>query len=90
MTMAAGNPERAKFGYLLDLAQEQIQALESDDMFAFDRILAAKHSLIASLRDPPPRSPPIPPSWGSSAASRTPTSWPSACSTAKSVASCAR
>jgi len=52
MTMAAGSTERAKFGYLLDLAQEQIQALESDDMFAFDRILAAKRSLIEGLRDP--------------------------------------
>ncbi len=52
MTMATGGTERAKFGYLLDLAQEQIQALEDDDMFAFDRILAAKRSLIASLRDP--------------------------------------
>ncbi len=51
MTLATGNTERAKFGYLLELSHEQIQALESDDMFAFDRILAAKRTLIESLND---------------------------------------
>ncbi len=51
MTLAAGNTERAKFGYLLELSHEQIQALESDDFFAFDRILAAKRTLIESLTD---------------------------------------
>ena len=49
--MSATLTERAKFGYLLDLAKDQIQALESDDMFAFDRILAAKRTLIESLSD---------------------------------------
>ena len=43
--------ERAKYGYLLQLAQDQIQALESDDLFAFDRILAAKRALIEGLVD---------------------------------------
>ena len=51
MSTAAGNTERAKFGFLLELSQEQIQALESDDMFAFDRILAAKRTLIESLTE---------------------------------------
>ena len=49
--LATGNTERAKFGYLLELSQEQVQALECDDMFAFDRILAAKRTLIESLSD---------------------------------------
>ena len=52
MSLVTGNAERAKFGYLLDLAQEQVQALECDDLFAFDRILAAKRTVIESLRDP--------------------------------------
>ena len=47
--MSTVNTERAKFGYLLELSQEQIEALECDDMFAFDRILAAKRTLIESL-----------------------------------------
>jgi hypothetical protein len=51
MSLAAGNTERAKFGYLLELSQEQIQALECDDMFGFDRILAAKRTIIESMRD---------------------------------------
>ena len=51
MSTASANTECAKFGYLLELSQEQIQALECDDMFAFDRILAAKRTLIESLSD---------------------------------------
>jgi len=51
MSSATGNTERAKFGFLLELSQEQIQALECDDMFAFDRILAAKRTVIESLND---------------------------------------
>ena len=51
MSLATNSAERAKYGYLLQLAREQIQALESDDLFAFDRILAAKRALIESLRD---------------------------------------
>jgi hypothetical protein len=51
MSLMTGNAERAKFGYLLELSQEQIKALESEDMFAFDRILAAKGAIIESLRD---------------------------------------
>lgn len=51
MSTAAGNTERAKFGYLLDLSQEQIQALECDDLFAFDRILAAKKTVIESMHN---------------------------------------
>ncbi len=52
MSIATGNTERAKFGYLLDLSMEQVKALECDDMFAFDRILAAKRTVIESLKDP--------------------------------------
>lgn len=51
MSTATGNTERAKFGYLLDLSREQIQALECDDLFAFDRILAAKRTVIESMND---------------------------------------
>ncbi len=51
MSSATGNTERAKFGFLLELSQEQIRALECDDMFAFDRILAAKRTVIESMND---------------------------------------
>lgn len=51
MSVASGTTERAKYGYLLQLSQDQIQALESDDLYAFDRILAAKRRLIESLVD---------------------------------------
>lgn len=51
MSVSTGSTERAKFGYLLDLSQEQITALECDDLFAFDRILAAKQTVTESLRD---------------------------------------
>ena len=51
MSTASVSTEGAKFGYLLELSQEQIEALECDDMFAFDRILAAKRTLIESLSD---------------------------------------
>lgn len=51
MSIATGNTERAKFGFLLELSQEQVQALECDDLFAFDRILAAKRTIIESLND---------------------------------------
>ena len=51
MSLSSRSAERAKYGYLLQLAREQIQALESDDLFAFDRILAAKRTLIESLTD---------------------------------------
>lgn len=53
MSLATGNSERAKFGYLMDLALEQITALETDDLIAFDRILGAKRSIIESMRDTP-------------------------------------
>ncbi len=49
MSLATNSAERAKFGYLLQLAHEQIKALEMGDMNAFDRILAAKRSLITGL-----------------------------------------
>ena len=52
MSAATGNTERAKFGYLLDLSREQVQALECEDMFAFDRILAAKKTVVESMKDP--------------------------------------
>ena len=51
MSLSSRSAERAKYGYLLQLAREQIQALETDDLFAFDRILAAKRTLIESLTD---------------------------------------
>ena len=51
MSTAAANTERAKFKFLLELSQEQIQALECEDMFAFDRILAAKRTIIESMSD---------------------------------------
>ena len=51
MSLAAGAAERAKFTYLLELSQNQIQALECDDLFGFDRILAAKRTVIESLAD---------------------------------------
>lgn len=51
MSLATGNSERAKFGYLMELAQEQITALETDDLIAFDRILGAKRAIIESMHD---------------------------------------
>ena len=51
MSLAARNAEHAKFKRLLELAQQQIKALEADDMLAFDEILAAKRLLIESLQD---------------------------------------
>lgn len=51
MSLASSSAERAKYGYLLQLARDQVQALNSDDTFAFDRILAAKRALIDSLVD---------------------------------------
>jgi len=41
--------ERAKFSYLLKLSQEQIRAIEDDDMERVDRILTAKGTLISCL-----------------------------------------
>lgn len=49
MSLASHSADRAKFGYLLQLAQEQIKALEMGDMDAFKRILAAKRTLINGL-----------------------------------------
>ena len=51
MSLATKSTECAKYGYLLQLARDQIKALESEDMFAFDRILDAKRALIESLVD---------------------------------------
>lgn len=51
MSTAATATERAKLRYILELSQDQIRALESNDLPAFDRILAAKHSLIHGLTD---------------------------------------
>lgn len=53
MSLASANSEREKFDYLLQLAQEQIKALEADDMYGFDRILAARKTIIDSLVDAP-------------------------------------
>ena len=51
MSLAARNAERTKFKQLLALSQQQIEALESNDMLVFDQILAAKRTLIESLQD---------------------------------------
>lgn len=51
MSLTSAGSERDKFGYLLQLAQEQIKALEADDMYAFDRILAARGAIIDSFID---------------------------------------
>ena len=51
MSLASKSTECAKYGYLLQLARDQVKALETDDMFGFDRILSAKHVLIESLVD---------------------------------------
>ncbi len=49
MSLTARNTERAKFTTLLALSQQQIQALEADDMLRFDEILTEKRLLIESL-----------------------------------------
>lgn len=51
MSTASAATERAKLTYILDLSRDQIQALEADDFSAFDRILAAKRSLIGGLTE---------------------------------------
>ena len=51
MSLATRNTERTKFKHLLELSHRQIEALESNDMLAFDQILAAKRTLIESLQD---------------------------------------
>jgi len=51
MSTASAAAERAKLTYILDLSREQVQALEADDFSAFDRILAAKRSLIGGLTE---------------------------------------
>ncbi|MDQ2686524.1 MAG: hypothetical protein M3Y28_01510 [Armatimonadota bacterium] len=51
VTLVSSDSQRCKFTYLLNLAQEQVRALETDDFNAFDRILAAKKTLIAAFPD---------------------------------------
>ncbi|MGI4791429.1 MAG: hypothetical protein ACRYFS_21585 [Janthinobacterium lividum] len=51
MSLASRNAEHAKFKRLLELASQQIKALEASDMLVFDEILAAKRTLIESLQD---------------------------------------
>lgn len=51
MSPAIDTAERAKLDYLLELALEQVQALEREDMCGFDRILCAKRGIIESMRD---------------------------------------
>ena len=51
MSLTSAGSQRDKFGYLFQLAQEQIKALEADDMYAFDRILAARGTIIDSFVD---------------------------------------
>ena len=49
MSLTARNMERTKFTTLLALSQQQIKALEADDMLRFDEILTEKRTLIESL-----------------------------------------
>jgi uncharacterized protein YhaN len=49
MSLTARNTERTKFMALLALSQQQIAALEADDMLRFDEILTEKRILIESL-----------------------------------------
>ena len=51
MTLAARSAEHTKFKHLLELSQQQIAALESNDMLVFDQILAEKRTLIESLQE---------------------------------------
>ena len=51
VTLVSGDSQRCNFTYLLHLAQEQVRALETDDLNGFDRILAAKRTIIASFPD---------------------------------------
>lgn len=51
MSTAAAVTERTNLRYILELSQEQIRALEANDLPAFDRILAARRTLIDGLTD---------------------------------------
>ena len=51
MSLAANTTEREKYYQLLKLTQEQIKALEMDDLFEFDRIMAVKDEILSSLGD---------------------------------------
>lgn len=51
MSLRNSLSERAKYTYLLQLSQEQIHAIERNDMNTFDQILLAKGALIESLGD---------------------------------------
>ncbi len=51
MSTASATAERTKLTYILELSREQIHALETGDFSAFDRILAAKRSLIGGLTE---------------------------------------
>jgi len=51
MSLAAHTSEREKYYQLLQLAQDQIKALEMDDLFEFDRIVAVKDEVIKSMGD---------------------------------------
>lgn len=49
MSLAAHATEREKYYHLRQLAQDQIKALEMDDLFEFDRIMAEKDEVIRSM-----------------------------------------
>ena len=51
MSLTTRTSDLKKFKTLLELAQQQIAALDADDMPAFDTILAKKRTLIESLQD---------------------------------------
>lgn len=49
MSLSAHATERDKYYRLLQLSQDQIKALETDDLFEFDRIMQAKDDVIRSF-----------------------------------------
>jgi len=51
VSLVSGDTQRCNFTYLLQLAQEQVRALEAEDYNAFDRILAAKKAITTSFPD---------------------------------------
>jgi hypothetical protein len=49
MSLAAHATEREKYYRLRELARKQIYAIEADDFFEFDRIMAEKDEVIATM-----------------------------------------
>lgn len=53
MSLAARNAERTTLKRLLELALQQVNTLEADDLPAFDALLAEKRTLTKSLKNGP-------------------------------------